>query len=142
MTSVTLFLDFDGVLHASNAYPSQYFEKLPLLRSTLEKSSRSVQVVISSTWREKHSLSTLKEKLPGLNVVDTTHEPSKNPEFAMYTRHGECLEWMRQNEPYGQWLALDDRFDWFKPFTKELIIVPHQTGLTQQNCEDLLNRLR
>lgn len=108
MTSVTLFLDFDGVLHASNAYPSQYFEKLPLLRSTLEKSSRSVQVVISSSWREHHPLIELKEKLPGLNVVDTTHEPSKNPEFAMYTRHGECLEWMRQNEPYGQWLALDD----------------------------------
>ena len=74
MSTSTLFLDFDGVLHSMSGYHDQSFCRLPLLEEVLVDAD--VDIVISSGWRFQYSLDELKDKLGqlGSKVVGTTGE--------------------------------------------------------------------
>jgi len=49
-TTVTLFIDFDGVLHPEYGPSSRFFESLPLLALVLQDRPW-VELVVSSNWR-------------------------------------------------------------------------------------------
>ena len=75
MTTSTLFLDFDGVLHSISGYRDEPFCRLPLLEEVLVDAD--VDIVISSSWRFQYSLEALKDRLGqlGPKVVATTGDP-------------------------------------------------------------------
>jgi hypothetical protein len=57
-----LFLDFDGVTHPEPCVHENVFCRLHLIESVLrERELRDVQIVISSSWREHHSLDDLRQ---------------------------------------------------------------------------------
>ncbi|MGA1527066.1 MAG: HAD domain-containing protein [Burkholderiaceae bacterium] len=61
MSTPTLFLDFDGVLHSMSGYRDEAFCKLPLLEDLI--SDIEVDIVVSSSWRFQHSLDELRALL-------------------------------------------------------------------------------
>lgn len=52
-----IFLDFDGVLHPDGV---GLFSRLPLLESFLSRMPEA-EIVVSSTWREDHTLDELRQ---------------------------------------------------------------------------------
>lgn len=60
MTSCTLFLDFDGVTHPDPCLAEGAFCQLPLIEDVLLEFP-SVEIVISSSWRDHHSIEELRE---------------------------------------------------------------------------------
>lgn len=55
---MVLYLDFDGALHPENSRTEPKFCRLPLLEAWLGERP-SVEVVISSSWREVHPFAEL-----------------------------------------------------------------------------------
>jgi hypothetical protein len=55
MSACIIMLDFDGVTHPDNFFDANFFCRLPLIEEVLRKFP-SVKIVISSSWREHHSL--------------------------------------------------------------------------------------
>lgn len=123
-----LFLDFDGVLHSEPCYDkSQQFAYLPRLESVL-RDFPDVRIVISSTWREKRSISQLCALFSvdiGVRIAGVTPFWQDIPDIADvigYRRHSEIEGWLRQSgEPWEAWVAIDDKPYLFRPFLKNLI---------------------
>lgn len=147
--SITLFLDFDGVLHADACRPELYFNKLPLLASWLADNP-SVSIVVSSTWRTRSNLTAVmagfplivQERFAGCTAQfkDLDQVPSH---MAPYPRQVECERWMRTHRaPYDTWFALDDRNYLFRPFCEHLILVDRTVGLTPDDLARLSMRMR
>ena len=63
-----LFLDFDGVLHPVRATIDQFFCHAPLLDTYLQRHHADAKIVLSTSWREPHSIEELLDFLP-----DTLH---------------------------------------------------------------------
>ena len=103
MTTSTLFLDFDGVLHSMSGYRDEPFCRLPLLEEVLINTD--VDIVISSSWRFQYSLDELKDKLGrlGPKVVGMTGDPH----VGSYPRFNEILKHAETHQ-IGNWRALDD----------------------------------
>ena len=57
---MVLFLDFDGVVHPDGAEIDRFFGCAPLIETVLLE-FESVQVIISSSWREVHPLKEIRE---------------------------------------------------------------------------------
>ena len=100
---MTLFLDFDGVLHSMSGYRDEPFCRLPLLEEVLINTD--VDIVISSSWRFQYSLDELKDKLGrlGPKVVGMTGDPH----VGSYPRFNEILKHAETHQ-IGNWRALDD----------------------------------
>jgi len=65
MSPITLFLDFDGVLHPEPCFDrSRLFCQLPVLEAVL-RDFPEVDIVISSSWRELLHLDDLKSLFSG-----------------------------------------------------------------------------
>jgi len=131
MTSqLTLFLDFDGVLHPDPPTgEAPLLCRAPLLQLWLE-SHTQVSVVISSAWRLKRSLPELQAMFPqwGDRIVGVTPDIPQ----ASYQRQHECESWMRdKSDPWTPWIALDDRAWNFRPFEKRLVLIDRKIGLTE-----------
>ncbi|MFZ6871913.1 HAD domain-containing protein [Undibacterium sp. Di27W] len=142
-----LFLDFDGVLHPDPCYDkSQYFSCLPRLESVL-RDFPEVQIVISSTWREKRPVSLLKSFFSvdiGTRVIGSTpfwYDIPDIVEVIGYQRHAEIEGWLRQcGEPWSDWVAIDDKSHLFKPFLKNLIKTDPIIGF-DEHAEKMLRLL-
>ena len=143
-----VFVDFDGVLHPEGCTPAKHFMHAENLFQCLE--SYHVELVISSTWRERQTLETLKDKMGKLGsmVIDVTPsykdiDLSSYPErIHTYHRHIECLEWMRRNrKPWDLWLAIDDRSYLFTPFFKDVVLCEPSVGITPQTLLNLQENL-
>ncbi|MBX3608659.1 MAG: hypothetical protein KF871_02085 [Hydrogenophaga sp.] len=112
---VTVFLDFDGVLHPLGAPTERLFERADVLELTL-KELPNVEVVVSSTWAAYHSLAHIREFLevwPTLyeRVVGVTAQcrqlPSHYPEVP--SRETQCRDWLIANKrSLLHWCAIDD----------------------------------
>ncbi|MBC3862425.1 hypothetical protein H8K32_09975 [Undibacterium jejuense] len=148
-----LFLDFDGVLHPEPCYEeAQLFSCLPRLENVL-RDFPEVQIVISSTWRDKRSLIELKaffsEDIAD-RIIGTTPAWREIPEIMDtigYQRHAEIEGWLRKScRPWINWLAIDDKPYLFKPFLKNLIKTNSPTGFDEQaegrlrNCLSISSR--
>ena len=144
-----LFLDFDGVLHPEPCYE---YKKLFCHRSLFESVINEhcdVQIVISSSWRHKRSLTELKElfskdirdRIIGV-TPDWLDLPDLLSVIGQYPRQVEIEGWLRMSgKPWQDWVALDDRPYWFRPFLKNLVRCDPRTGLTENTLLLLREKL-
>ena len=130
-----VFLDFDGVTHPEPCGVDALFGRLPLIEAVLLEFA-APRIVISSSWRQVHSLDELRaffsadmaarviDVTPILEWLDDDSLPGQLPRFE---RQWECEHWMRENRPSGApWLAIDDRAHWFRPQCPHLLLTdPH-----------------
>lgn len=138
-----LFIDFDGVLHPSDATAKDHFRCLPLLENVLRQ-HETLRLVISSSWRQEQPLQSLRMHFsPDIAArfegVTPTLDPSPliPAHLRDCDRHQECIEYIRQHAPGSSWLALDDQASRFAPATPHLFLVYGGTGLTQSDAEKL-----
>ena len=143
-----LFLDFDGVLHpAVNYDATQLLTKLPLLEAILRQHP-SVEIVVSSTWRETRTLSELRALFSPdiasrvIGVTPAWRDIQDEASYGAYVRQAEIEAWLKSTgRIWEQWLAVDDQAHLFKPFCKNLFVTNAATGLTASDCEVLVQRL-
>lgn len=142
-----LFLDFDGVLHPVHAEVDQLFMAIPLLEQVLREFP-SLDVVVSSSWREVHPLDEMQEYFSpdiGTRIIGIT---AARPELGevpddlwSYVREGECAVWIARHRPWVPWIAVDDDAWRFKPHSKRLFLVDGKIGLTAASVDALRARL-
>ncbi len=129
-----LFLDFDGVLH-SLLGQDELFSAAPLLGKVLFDAD--IDVVISSDWRLKHSVFSLKSMLPteiASRVIDMT---GWHP-HGRYRRYREILMWLAAtNRLRSPWVALDDSLAHFPPKFGGLIWCRPRVGFSEQEARAL-----
>lgn len=144
-----LALDIDGVLHpAVNYNPELLLLNLPMLEDVLRQRP-SVEIVVSSTWRETRALSELRALFShdiAARIVGVTphwRDIQDETTYGAYVRQAEIEAWLRSTgRSWEQWLAVDDQKHLFKPFCKNLLVTNAATGLTKFDCEVLMQRLR
>ena len=112
----------------------------------------SVEIVISSTWRESRDLETLRgffsDDIAARIIGVTPSWRDLPPELAeaigpTYVRQIEIEGWLRQqNRVWEQWTALDDKAHWFRPFLPNLVLCDAGTGLCERSAAELRRRLR
>ncbi len=141
-----LFLDFDGVTHPEACSAAQLFCCLPLIEEVLLRHSR-VDAVISSSWREHHSLQELQGHFsPALRdrVVGCTPICRQDPcePAQRHVREIECTSWLRAHRPDAQWLALDDNPRLFRKGCQNLLSIDGRVGFTAADALRLDARLQ
>ena len=99
----TIFLDFDGVLHALAERVEKKFCRVYLLEELAAEFS--FDIVVSSTWRLFNDVSVLKYQLKsiGERVVGVTGQSISGP----FARYNEILRYVDENK-VQEWRALDD----------------------------------
>lgn len=119
-----LMLDFDGVLHPAQSGTLLY---APLLEAWL-RMHPTVDVVISSNWRDTHTLDELRNRFaPDLQarIIGTT--PSATTGY----REDEILELVHKYR-ITRWAALDDRPDEFPKTGKtHLVVTEYFDGISR-----------
>lgn len=155
MISVTLFLDFDGVLHPEPCFTREFFCRLPLLEQIL-RDFPAVELVISSAWRlvykyerecvpqmQKYFSADIAARVVGVTPDYRYRERADAPDrLGESLREWECRAWLQENRPMdAPWLAIDDRPEWFTPDCANLLITDCATGFTQDNAQALRQRL-
>jgi hypothetical protein len=119
---LTIFLDFDGVLHPQQAQRGQEWSWLGRIEFLLHEALQdpSAQIVISSAWRIYHSVDELRAYVGpqiAAKVIDTT------PIFEPSTREEECLAWLEANGlTDAPWIAIDDLASDFKNHSAEHLV--------------------
>lgn len=148
---ITLFLDFDGVLHPQGGTTDLLFENANLLQTCLQQIEH-LEVVISSSWAEVYPLEHLRdffEEQPGLHrlIVGCTLQKG-NPKIdfgAMPLRESQCRNWLtaNQREPH-RWIALEDDPLNFKA-REQVVFTDPRHGFRMRDAErvlELVERLR
>lgn len=133
-----LFLDFDGVMHPLNQ--GKTFTNTPVLWSILE-TLNDLNVVISSSWREHHSIEKMTRLLTqnggehlAARIVGTT------PLGNNIQRGHECLQWLADNHhESAPWLAVDDDPLLFIGMKNHLFETDPKTGLTRNDVKQIIN---
>jgi hypothetical protein len=117
MTTVFLFLDFDGVLHPyfplydRSDEENKHLAYIPNLEAVL-RDYDYIKIVISSDWRKNHSLEELRNMFsPDIakNIIGVT--PVLEKEFMVWEGHRqkEILSFLENiGEKDATWIALDD----------------------------------
>jgi len=145
---MVLFLDFDGVLHPEPCYrEEELFCRRPLLESVLREFP-TVEIVISSTWRETRDLATLKSLFSPdiskriMGVTPSWRDLSELIDvIGPYPRHVEVEGWLRQRQrAWEQWVALDDRAYWFRPFLSNLVRCDGRVGIDETTASRLRDK--
>ncbi len=147
---MVIFLDFDGVLHPEPCYrKEELFCFLPRFEQVMRQFPE-IDIVISSSWRETDDLSALRghfsndiaEQLIG--VTPTWRDlPELLERGCDYPREIEIRAWMRrEREPWEEWIAIDDRPYWFRPFSKNLVVCNSTTGFDDNASRALIKTLQ
>lgn len=139
---MVLFLDFDGVLHpVSRETGAMVF--VPNFERAMQDYS-SVEIVISSAWRENNSLEELRLHFSkGFNerIIDVT--PVLHHLDHKFLRQAEITAWLRESgREYESWVAIDDSEWLFTPQCKNLILINGDIGFDEQAESRLHARLR
>lgn len=137
-----LFLDFDGVTHAEPYRAESAFGKLPLIEAAV-RAVGGVEIVISSSWREDHTLEDLRSFFaPDMRQLVVGVTPDLwNPEQPItHLREAECRAWLAEHQPHMDWVAIDDRPKWFTPHCPQLLVTDTTQGFLQSQ-EALLRRM-
>lgn len=125
---LTLFLDFDGVLHplwepapfndwtlerihGPKTYTGPFLIHAPILVELLTGYLPHIDIVISSNWAKRRDLNTLRNLLPAEiagRVIDAVHHRLQVKPGTL-SRWSE-IEWYREQHPdiSDRWLAIDD----------------------------------
>ena len=168
---IVLFLDFDGVTHPEPCFQDNVMCRLGLIEDVLREYP-IVSIVISSSWRDHYTLDELRQHFAvdlRARVVGVT--PSlKNPSPvrrsgigtaeahacdwemeawlvanrpAAHEREWEIETWLTANRPPGTpWLAIDDRPEWFKPQSPNLLLTDSKQGFQPRQQQTLRAMLR
>lgn len=137
---VILFLDFDGVLHPANVPvgADTDFCRVPLLEAWLRQHP-TVNVVISSSWRELMTLDQIRQKFNEdirPRIIDVC--PRLLDKYKVkYIRYAEIAAWIALAKYQGPWLALDDAAHLFPPNCKQLIVCQKEEGINHLTLEAL-----
>ena len=97
----------------------------------------SIEIVISSTWREQFSMNPLRTKFAadiGARIIGRTPLAAEAlPPYMVEMREWEILNWLntnnRQNE---EWIARDDAVWQFKQHRGQLVACTSYTGLDSE----------
>jgi hypothetical protein len=128
-----LFLDFDGVLHATATNHDDQFGRMGCLALALAGSR--CRIVISSSWRHHYPLTALLDWFPDdlrLRIVGATGPA----EFGRWPRHREILAYVNKHR-VAAWRALDDSWIEFPPGCPELIVCDPNRGLDAQQVTEI-----
>lgn len=144
-----LFLDFDGVLHpAICSDDGDLLCRRPMLETAL-RTEPHVDIVISSTWRENHTLGQLQALFSSdiaariIGLTPTWQDVQDDTSMGTYVRQAEIESWLRQADRIWEpWVALDDQPWLFRPFLPNLVRSNPATGLTEQVCATLRQKLQ
>ena len=141
---ITLFLDFDGVLHPQGATTDRLFEKANLLQICLQR-IENIEVVISSSWAEVHPLEEMRDffeeqqDLQRLLVGCTLQKGDPEVDFGtMPLREAQCRNWLIANrrEPHF-WVALEDDPLNFAA-QEHVAFTDSRVGLSEQDAQRLV----
>ena len=140
MNRIILFLDFDGVLHAPNCRAARLFEHLARLEAVL-RDFPEVGIVVSSSWRERRTLSQLRE-LFAVEMRERVLGSTPVVRFQRELPHRgfECTTWLAQNVPNAPWLAIDDEAHLFAPVHRLLVCDP-RVGFGEERAAVLRTHL-
>lgn len=140
-TRITLFLDFDGVLHPALCPYEKHFCRRPLFEDVMRRHP-AVRIVISSSWRRIHAIDYLRSRFSrdiAERIVGTTQlwEPDEP-----MNRYQEILAYIGKQRLDGiPWLALDDSAFEFPERCANLLLCDSRFGLTDERAEALAYRL-
>ena len=133
-----IFLDFDGVLHPDGIAK---FSRLPILERFLFEMP-DAEVVVSSTWREDHTLDQLRGFFsPPLRSRISGVTPSLDDGYEIGGRQKEIMSYL-SNEGLSDttcyWVALDDIAMFFEDSCQNLVLTDSSIGFTEQEGEQLI----
>ncbi len=133
-----IFLDFDGVLHPDGV---GLFSRLPLLESFLSRMPEA-EIVVSSTWREDHTLDELRQFFsPELRQRISGVTPSLDDGYELGGRQKEIQSYLdarNLDHDACNWIALDDIALFFEEAWPNLVLTDSSKGFTEQEGEKLL----
>jgi len=133
-----IFLDFDGVLHPDGIGK---FSQLPILEHFLSAMPEA-EVVVSSTWREDHTLEQLRGFFsPALQNRITGVTPSLEDGYEIGGRQKEILSYLTAenlSNKNSSWVALDDIALFFEDSCPNLVLTDSSKGFTEQEGEQLI----
>lgn len=142
-----LFLDFDGVLHPDPSEKANYFIRVPLIEAVLLEFP-SVEIMISSSWRDWHYLTELRKFFPASlwrRIIDVTPRWQSHlfdGDGRHHSRQWECEQWLLHNRTDGTpWIAIDDMNHWLNSIGPKLIYSNPGIGPTEAKAKDLRARL-
>ena len=146
---LTLFTDFDGVLHPEFCHESKRFCRLSILEDIL-RAAPSVEIVISSTWRQLRAFDVLRAQFSPdiasrvVGITPTYANLADIPDRLLgYQREAECVAWLRAYRGSSvRWLALDDRPWLFRPFSTHLVQTDGKLGLDEVSAQALAQRIQ
>jgi hypothetical protein len=136
-----LFLDFDGVLHPFSR-PNGPLVHVPYFERVL-RDFPDVDIVISSAWREAHSLQQLRAFFSediAQRIVGVTPQLDslKHP----FIREAEIVAWLRDTGRASEtWVAVDDIASFFSPDCRNLVLVDTDVGFNKTTENELRKRL-
>ena len=129
-----LFLDIDGVLHPGSGLDDTRLIHAAALETALH--GKSVQVVISSSWRFHHPVEEILADLPaGLaqRVVGATGPAH----LGRWARFHEIKAWLERHAPLADWRSLDDAVFEFRKPCPQLIACHPQEGFGSRQALEL-----
>lgn len=114
----------------------------PLLWSLLRRLPE-LQVVVSSSWRERFNMDYLVDFLTyGGGEELAGRIAGATPVISHLERDRECMAWLESNGQVDTpWLALDDQQALFRDCQAELYQVSSRTGLTAADVAEISTRL-
>jgi hypothetical protein len=131
---VVLFLDFDGVLHPCQ---SGSFRHMPLFEQWL-LTHPSVEVVVSSTWRETHTFTELCSLFPATvrdRIIGTT------PVFEDRLREDE-IQHFACRHGIAHWFCIDDQVSDFPSIRESrLVATEYVRGITAEILREMSRRV-
>lgn len=133
-----LFLDFDGVLHPDGV---GLFSKLGLFEQYLFKMTE-IEIIISSSWRQTHSLEQLKEYFPASlsdRICGITPTLENGYDSGGRQREIEAfLDSASLSSANTSWVALDDTRLFFDENCSYLILTDPEQGFSDVEGSALL----
>ena len=137
-----LFLDFDGVTHPWPVDKSKMFDKQCLENLHKSFGKASIQIVVSSTWREHLGLQGIKQKLGRLGDYVSGVTPIIDEPFLHHVRYHEVKLFLKENNLIGEkWVAVDDEQGNYPKERQNVLITNHKTGFTQCDIVKLKDML-
>lgn len=133
-----LFLDFDGVLHPDGV---ALFSRLSVFEEFMRRMP-AVEIVVSSTWREDHSLDELRNFFPARlrdRIIGVT--PSLEDGYECGGRQKEIEAFLHSaglSKKNCAWVALDDMPLFFESGYPHLVLTDSSQGFTEQDGQSLL----
>lgn len=144
-----LFLDIDGVLNYSGtkARDGGYIgidpDLMPFLNMIVERTD--CKIVISSTWRNMHTIEQLKEKFEAAGFKYGDYIIDKTPTFHssdfFVPRGCEIKSWLDSSREVESFAIVDDNSDMLLEHRFNFVKTSERTGLTALTSENIIQIL-